>query len=249
MNLKVVTDADQTTTSGGRNRLLTGLTITVAILAAVTVAAVLAGDRRGAYVDLWAVTVLVALTLLGTHSEEVFGDETAINGSMLVVMTSAGIAYAGGPLWVAAVCGVAAGPHWHHLRDGAARKILVNACLTTLSALAAAEVGSALATKSPNVMAVVASGLAAVVTYWLTDNILVALVLAVAHGRPVRAHARELVRSETEVIPFAVLGFANGYAFITVSPWIGVLGASVLLLITRALFFRRDRRGDPIPVY
>jgi hypothetical protein len=244
VNLELVPDVDRPTTSSARNALLTGFAIVISLLTALAITAVVTEGGHGAHVDLWAVGALLALTVVGTHGEEVFGDETAINGSMLVVLASAGIAYAGGPIWVAALCGLAAGLHWHHLRDGAARKILVNTCTTTLSALAAGEVGRALATKHPAVIAVVASGLAAVFIYWLTDNVLVATVLAVAHGRSVRDHVRELVRSETEVIPFAVLGFVNGYAFIKVSSWLGVLCAIALLLVTEGFIFRRGRGGS-----
>lgn len=241
MNLKLVAQTEQSPPSGERRAMLAWFTVVlVCSTVAVTVLAVAMGSD-GVQVNPWAVGILVLLTIAGSHSEEVFGDDTALNGSIVVILASAGIAYAGGPLWVAGACGMVAGLHRYHVRDREFRKILVNTSFTTLSALVAAEVARALTTSHPGALAVASSGLAAVAAYWLVDNVLVAFVLAVAYGKPLSAHVRDLIRSETEVLPFALLGFVDGYAFVKVSPWFAITGAAALLIVTEVLVVRSHR--------
>ena len=243
MRLKVVVGADTAAPPDPRHPwLLTLFTISIWLVTALAALALSVVSGREPYANPWVVGSLLLMTVLGTHSEEVFGDETAINASILVILAGAGIAYAGGPFWIPAACGLVAGLHWHHIRDRAVRKLLVNTSFTTLSALAATEVARVLATERPGVMAVAACGLATVMAYWLTDNVLVALVLTIVDGRPLREHARELVRSETEVIPFALLGFVCGYVVVTSGAWFGVLGTAALLVLTETVVFRAVRQ-------
>jgi hypothetical protein len=245
MRLKVVTGAETATPANPRRPwLLTLFTISIALLTAVAALALSVVSGREPYANPWVVGSLLLLTVIGTHSEEVFGDETAINASIVVILAGAGIAYAGGPFWIPAACGLVAGLHWHHIRDRAVRKLFVNTSFTTLSALAAAEVARLVATDGPGVMAVAACGLATVMAYWLTDNVLVALVLTIVDGRPLREHARELVRSETEVIPFALLGFVCGYAVVTSGALFGVLGTAALLVLAETVVFRPARQSS-----
>ncbi len=243
MNLKVVVGAETAAPANPRRPLLLTLfTISISLVTAAAALALSVVNGREPYANPWVVGSLLLLTVLGTHSEEVFGDETAINGSILVILAGAGIAYAGGPLWIPAACGLVAGLHWHHIRDRAVRKLLVNTSFTTLSALAATAVARVLATERPGVITVAACGLATVMAYWLTDNLLVALVLTIVDGRPLREHARELVRSETEVIPFALLGFVCGCVVVTGGVWFGVLGTAALLVLTETVVFRASRQ-------
>jgi hypothetical protein len=244
MRLKVVVGADTAAPPDPRHPLLLTLfTISIWLVTAVAALALSVASGREPYANPWVVGSLLLMTVLGTHSEEVFGDETAINASILVILAGAGIAYAGGPFWISAACGLVAGLHWHHIRDRAVRKLLVNTSFMTLSALAATEVARVLATERPGVVAVTACGLATVMAYWLTDNVLVALVVTIVDGRPLREHARELVRSETEVIPFALIGFVCGYVVVTGGAWFGVLGTAALLVLTETVVFRAVRRG------
>lgn len=245
MNLKVIIGTEAAPSANARRPLLLSVfTVVISLLTTATALCFVAIGGRDFPANQWALAALLLLTVLGTHSEEVFGDETAINGSILVILAAAGVAYAGGPFWIAGACGLVAGLHWHHVRDRAVRKLLVNTAFTTLSALAATEVARALATDKPSLVAVAACAIATVMAYWLTDNILVAVVLTIVDGRPFREHARELVRSETEVIPFALLGFMCGYLFVVEGPWLGVLGTAALLVLTETVVFRSRRRGS-----
>jgi hypothetical protein len=245
MRLKVVVGADTAAPPSPRHPLLLILfTISIWLVTAVAALSLAVAGGREPYANPWVVGSLLLMTVLGTHSEEVFGDETAINASILVILAGAGIAYAGGPFWISAACGLVAGLHWHHIRDRAVRKLLVNTSFTTLSALAATGVARVFATERPGVIAVAACGLATVMAYWLTDNVLVALVVTIVDGRRLRDHARELVRSETEVIPFALVGFVCGYVVVTGGAWLGVLGTAALLVFTETVVFRAARRGS-----
>jgi hypothetical protein len=244
MRLKVVADPCLRGPSSPQRPLLLGAFTTSVLLAAAALAILfLVTSNHGGHASPGAVACLIVLTVIATHSEEVFGDETAINASIVVVLAGVGISYSGGPPWIPIACGLVAGLHWHHIRDRAIRKLLVNTSLTTLSALAATVVATALSTNRPSVLAVAVCGLAAVMAYWLTDNVLVAVLLTVVDGRSIREHARELVRSETEVIPFALLGFVSGYAFVRSSPWFGLVGVALLIVATEAVVFH-GREGS-----
>jgi hypothetical protein len=245
MKLKVIISPEAPASAKLRRPLLLSVfTVVLSLLTAVAALCFVAINGLEFHGNEWALATLLLLTVLGTHGEEVFGDETAMNGSILVILAGAGVAFAGGPLWIAGACGLVAGLHWHHVRDRAVRKLLVNTSFTTLSALAATEVARVLATEKPGLVALAICGVVTVMAYWLTDNFLVAVVLMIVDGRPLREHARELVRSETDVIPFALLGFFCGYLAVVEGPWSGVLGTAALLVLTEGVVFRRGRRGS-----
>ena len=239
MKLKAVRNPEDAASSDPVHpRLLSAFSVGILLLATISLIALVASGAGSHGAIPWTLIAFVVLTVFGTHSEEVFGDETAINGSILVIMAGAGIAFAGGSFWVITACGLVAGLHWYHIRDRALRKLLVNTSFTTLAAVAAAEVARLLAVGRPSLATLILCGLAAVMAYWLTDNVLVAIVLSIVDGRPVREHARDLVRSETEVIPFALVGFICGYIAIAEIGWLGILGTISLLVLAEAFVFR-----------
>jgi hypothetical protein len=186
---------------------LQAVTIALAIAAAVGLASTLV-LAPGGPVTIWVVAVLLGLTVASSQRVAIFGDETAINTSMVVLLASAGLAAAGGPLWVPAACGIVAGLHWDHVRNFAVRRLVVNASCTTLAVISASLAGRVLQSSAGTLgLLVPIVGLGAACVYWLVDNGLVALVLSAVDGSSPTHHLKDLTRSETQILPFALVGF------------------------------------------
>jgi hypothetical protein len=219
---------------------LKAMTVVLGLAAASGLAGAFLLGRPGD-VDAWTVAALVVLSVVATQRVAIFGDETAINSSMVILSAAAATAVAGGPLWVPAVCGLAAGLHWDHVRNGAFRKLVVNASCTTLATLAAAALGRSLFVAGASEwIAVGLSAILAVVGYWTVNNVLVAAILWAADGGSLGRHIRELTRSETELLPFAILGFVAGYVVLRdVGTWAMVLALVGLLLVADPVVVRR----------
>lgn len=166
----------------------------------------------GTHIGFWLIVCLALLILLAGQHEVIFGDQTALNGSMVVLVAAAGTLVGGGPIWIPVLCGLLGGLNWDHVRRLELRKIVVNGACTTLAAAIAAGLAE-VAYPISNIewFAVLASGTVAALTYWLVDNGLVAIVLNAVDGRPLMTHVNELTRSETLLVPFGLAGFVSGY--------------------------------------
>jgi hypothetical protein len=142
----------------------------------------------------------------------VFGDQSALNGSMIVLVAAAGAYVGGAPIWIPLTCGLLGGLNTDHVRNLEIRKIVVNTACTTLAAALSAELAHVVFTVSgPELLASLVSAIVAAATYWIVDNAAVSVVLTAVDGRPLVSHVRELVRSEALLVPFACAGFLAGY--------------------------------------
>jgi len=197
-------------------------------------------------VAVWVVVALLVLAVAATQRVAIFGDETAINSSMVILSAAAATTAAGGPLWLPAVCGLAAGLHWDHVRNRAFRKLVVNTSCTTVAALAAAELGRRpFVAGVPEWLAIGLGAILAVVTYWAVNNCLIAIVLWSADGGSLRRHVKDLTRSETELLPLAALGFVAGYWVLRgLGTWEMVLVLVGLLLVADRVMVRRIGAGS-----
>src|SRR5262249_7876477 len=139
----------------------------------------------------------------------------------------------GGPIWVPLTCGLLGGLNWDHIRSLEIQKIVVNAACTTLAVVVAAELARIVyIVIEPPWLASLVSAAVAAATYWVVDNGAVSIVLAAVDGRPVVNHLRELVKSETLLVPFGWAGFLAGYyALHGVATWIVALAIFGLLAI------------------
>jgi len=216
------------------------MTIVLAVAALLGLFAALLLDRSG-NVNRWLVLALLVLTVAATQRVAIFGDETAINSSIVILLAAAATAVAGAPLWVPAVCGLAAGLHWEHVRNRASRKLVVNASCTTLAVLAAAELGRVtLDIGGSGWVAIGGAALLSVAAYWTVNNVLVATILAAAEGNTPMHHIQALTRSETEVLPLAALGFVAGFVVLRdVGGWATILVLVGLLVVADQVVVRR----------
>jgi hypothetical protein len=189
---------------------------------------------------------LCALVVIATHREMLFGDETSINGSIVVVACSL-VAFRNSSWLVGpAVCGVVAGLHVAYFRDRLTSKILINASATGLSAVAGAGMLFILTPSGSSDLALIWSIPLAVGAYWVMNNLLIASVLASVTGGPLREQARALVCSESQLLIVGVLG---GFAGLLLDDRVTLLGVFCLLgllLLTDLTITspRRRRSGE-----
>jgi hypothetical protein len=152
---------------------------------------------------------------------------------MIVLVAAAGAYVGGGPIWIPLLCGLLGGLNWDHIRGFELRKMVVNASCTTLAAVSAALLAR-LSYEAIGVSwlgLVISAGVAAG-AYWLVDNGAVAVVLTAVDGRTLATHARELIKSETLLVPFAWAGFLAGYSALNgVAIWAAALGVFALLAV------------------
>ena len=226
--------------AAGSSAALRVMTVVLAAVALVALAAALVMKRSGS-VNGWLVLAMLVLTVAATQRVAIFGDETAINSSIVILLGVAATAVAGAPLWVPAVCGLAAGLHWEHVRNRASRKLVVNASCTTLAVLAAAELGRVtLSVGGSGWIAIGSAAVLSVVAYWTVNNVLVAAILAAADGDSPAHHIRDLTRSETELLPVAALGFLAGFVILRdLGAWPTILVLVGLLVVTDQVVVRR----------
>ncbi len=196
----------------------------------------ISGFQTGGH--LWLVIGLVLLAIGAAQQETLFGDETALSASMIIVLAAVGSFIGGAPLWLVALCGLLGGLSWEHLRDGQLRKVAVNTACTTIAAFVAVGVVICIQMLGvPKTAEVVAGSLGAALAYWIVDNGLVAVVLTAVDGRPLLSQLRDLTRSETLLVPCASAGFLMGnvieHGF--VAAWIGIATLVALVAASRVV--------------
>jgi hypothetical protein len=189
----------------------------------------------------WVAISFVALAVGAAQQETIFGDDTALNGSMIVILAAVGAFVAGAPLWLPTLCGLLGGLSWEHVRERALRKVAVNTACTTIAALAGVGVAKSIdLLVVSHAVGAISGALVAAILYWAVDNSLIALVLTAVDGRPFGAQIRELTWSESWLLPAAVAGFLLGYAAQQgiLAVWASVASLIALVAASRVLVFR-----------
>lgn len=189
----------------------------------------------------WVAISFVAVAVGAAQQETLFGDDTALNGSMIVILAAVGAFIAGAPLWLPTLCGLLGGLSWEHVRERALRKVAVNTACTTIAALAGVGVAKSIdLLVSSHAIGAISGALVAAVLYWAVDNSLIALVLTAVDGRPVGAQIRDLTWSESWLLPAAVAGFLLGYAAQQgiLAVWASVASLIALVAASRVFVFR-----------
>lgn len=146
---------------------------------------------------------LAVLVVLAEHRFVLFGDETSMSASIIVVVASifvfADTAPLAGPLLIASIAGL----YLPHLRAGAFTKVAFNGTGMGLAAWAASitAIGVDGLEQSPlGALLAVAATLAA---YWTLNNVVVAGHQATVCGQRYTASAVNLIASDTEVLVWA----------------------------------------------
>jgi hypothetical protein len=175
------------------------------------------------------VGALVVLGVLAANRDAVFSDETAISGSILVVCASVVGFGATSPL-IPLLCAAGASLHRDHLRQLQLQKVLVNMGATVVPAFAATGYFRLMAEPGWSHSMVAIAG--AVGIYWLLNNALVGVALALARDQDAGGLIRGLIKSDTVMLIFAVGGALCGLVMTDVGTWTGIaaLAASLVAL-------------------
>jgi hypothetical protein len=186
---------------------------------------------------------LAALMIVSENRDRIFGDETSISSSIVIAIGSVVAFHETAPLLGPLICATCAGFYIPHIRNRAVAKSIINACVIGLSGLIAALTFD-LASPSGETdgFAIVALGMLAVVAYWITNSTLLAVALALLRGVPLGATTAELIRSETQLVPFAVAGAGAGLVFLREGPWLGVATMVALLVLVEVVWLSPPRR-------
>jgi hypothetical protein len=214
----------------------------ICFVSAIGVVALAVGGNPG--VELLPFMVF-GLTVVGAeHRDRLFGDETSVSGTIVVAMAAVVGFSRGAWLLGPTTCCALAGVYWPHLRRCAWSRVAVNTASMALAAAAAAavfhETGGA-ATRLGLIW--LSLGVAALCAFWIVNSMILGAAVAIIQRRSLRVVCFELVRSDTGLLPFAVLGLFSGYVVLQVGIFAGWLLLLAVLLGLDVLVIRKSGRG------
>ncbi len=185
---------------------------------------------------------LLVLLVAAEQRDRLFGDETSISGSIVIVMAAV-VAFHGqdalaGPM----LCGAMAGFYWPHLRDRIFSKVAINAfSMGGAAILAALTFRLVVGERVVSIGALLTAAIPTACVFWLVNSTVLAVAVVLLRGEPFSRTWSVLIRSETEMLLFALGGAGCGYLMATVSPIVGLLGLVLLLIAVDVLVIRRPR--------
>ena len=174
---------------------------------------------------------LAALVILAEHRFVLFGDETSMSASIIVIVASifvfADTAPLAGPLLIASIGGI----YLPHLKSRAVSKVAFNGTGMGISAWSAAAVVLAAPTLGGPAQVGASQAAAAVLVYWTLNNLVVAGHQSTLCGERFIRSAKTLLGADTDVLPWAA---ASGLAAIATSD----LSASAPALVACLVLLR-----------
>jgi hypothetical protein len=187
--------AQETTASQRRH-----FRVLVAVLVAAWAAVVIAAVTLTPLPPLVPFAILAVLVILAEHRFVLFGDETSMSGSMIVIVASvfvfADTAPLAGPVLIASLGGL----YFPHLRARAWNHLFFNVSSFGLSAAAAVAVSQSGWGDGPNLQDKLGIAICATVIYWIANNLIVSGHQRFLHGRPFVSSALTLVTSDLGVL-------------------------------------------------
>ena len=170
---------------------------------------------------------LIVLAIIAANRDAVFSDETAISGSILVVCASV-IGFGEASPLIPLLCAAGASLHRDHLRQLQLQKVVVNTGATVVPALVATGYLRLIMEPGWINRAVAIAGVVAI--YWLLNNAVVGLALAIARDEDSGPLIVGLIRSDTVMLIFAVGGGLCGLVMTTVGTWSGIAALTASLV-------------------
>jgi len=181
-------------------------------------------------ISLWATLALVALTVVATHREAIYADETALSASVVVICACI-VGLGGLSLLPPILCGAAAALHREHIRDCRLLKIFVNLTATVIPAVLATLVYRVFEAGS---IAQLVGAVLALCVYWIFNNAIVGFALGLVHGQGPRC-VSALIRSDTVMLVFGLAGVLCGVIMVEVGTWVG-LATLIAVLVALDVF-------------
>jgi hypothetical protein len=189
---------------------------------AAAVAVAVAGAILTRSIPLGWLALFGATVVWAEHRDRLFGDETSVSGSIVVVMAAVVAFSRGSWLFAPMFCASLAGLYWPHLRRAAWSRVLVNAASMSLAAAAAAGVFHLLAgSRRALDVEMALAAVVALAAFWVANCLILGVAVGIIRQRGLVAACLELLREDLELLPFAYLGFLSGYLVLKVSFWVG----------------------------
>lgn len=147
--------------------------------------------------------LLGALVILAEHRFILFGDETAMSGSILVVVTAVFALGASSAVALPIIVASLAGLYWRHVKQAQWMLIAVNAAALGIAAGVAALLSSQLTVSGA--WSALLSATVCVCAYWYINSVLIGCAAAIRHGDDI---ARSVVDQATSECPVLILAIA-----------------------------------------
>ena len=149
--------------------------------------------------------VLAVLVVLAEHRFVLFGDETSMSASIVVVVASVSLfadsSPLAGPMLIASLGGLYL-PHLVHRRS---TLVLANASALGLAAIVAATLASRVVRSvQPSQMGLVINSIVCVGSYWCVNSVLIGCASALRNGTDLWTAIRDQVASEWAVLLLAI---------------------------------------------
>lgn len=165
-----------------------------------------------------------------------------MSGSIVIALAAVVAFHQSSFLLGPVLCGAAAGLYWPHVRQRAWSKVAINATTMAMAALVAAAVFRIVwSPRLPTIPGVLLAGLAATLAYWAINCLILSGVTAIIGRASFWPVTFELLRSETEMLAFALAGALCGLLFIEVGVWAGALALVLVLVAVDVLVISRPR--------
>ncbi|MBM3693269.1 MAG: hypothetical protein FJW77_08270 [Actinobacteria bacterium] len=192
--IPIARDAQETTASQRRH-----FRVLVAVLVIAWAAVLAAAVVLTPLPPLVPFAFLAVLVILAEHRFVLFGDETSMSGSMIVIVASvfvfADTSPLAGPVLIASLGGI----YFPHLRARAWNLVAANSAIFGLSAGAAALAASWLQSTSSNTLNL-AAAVSGVVSYWVTNSFLTGIASAIRNGDSVVMSTWRQIISEWQIL-------------------------------------------------
>ena len=177
----------------------------VAGLALMWIGALAAAVRLTPLPSIWPLLIFGALVVAAEHRFILFGDETSMSASIVVILCAVtywhGSAYLVGPMVVASFAGLLL----PHLRERSCRKVFANSFGASIASGVASLFLSLISTQSTSMPLIDMCGIVlAAGCYWTINNLVVARYVSDHSGVAFRKAARSLVFSDTLLVWFAI---------------------------------------------
>jgi hypothetical protein len=193
--------------------------------------------------------VLALLVVLAEHQFVLFGDETSMSASIIVVVASifvfADTSPLAGPMLIASLGGL----YLPHIRRRDLALVTANAAIFSVAAGVAAALGSGV--EPTSTLVAYGSAGAVIAAYWYSNSALVGLASAIRNGTPVGTSIRNQAWSEWTVLLLAAssAALANVHEHARLLPLVlSIASLLVLFQISICLRHREAASRSPWPI-
>lgn len=175
--------------------------------------------------------VLALLVVLAEHQFVLFGDETSMSASIIVVVGSIFVFADSAPLAAPMLIASLGGLYLPHLRDRAYALVLANSAIYSVAAaIGAALVSRTTHTGHSHTAAIVLAGVAAATAYWYSNSVLTGVAAATRNSTSMLDSVRVQAQSEWPVLFLAAAAAVTAQIYFDSEVAVAATTACLLLV-------------------